>query len=133
MIATVLTDKRPVIQVSINGHETAALVDTGASLSIVSESDMGKFKFKRGSKMAGSVIGLDGTEQSMYYTGKDFNFEVEGIPAYQFVIGNIDAVKASIKKETGVEISAIIGYPTIKQLELIINPSTNEISIGYKD
>ena len=133
MIATVLTDKRPVIQVSINGHETAALVDTGASLSIVSESDMGKFKFKRGSKMTGSVIGLDGTEQSMYHTGKDFNFEVEGIPAYQFVIGNIDAVKASIKKETGVEISAIIGYPTIKQLELIINPSTNEISIGYKD
>ena len=133
MIATVLTDKRPVIKVSINGQETAALVDTGASLSIVSESDMGKFKFKRGSKMAGSVIGLDGTEQSMYYTGKDFNFEVEGIPAYQFVIGDIDAVKASIKKETGVEISAIIGYPTIKQLELIINPSTNEISIGYKD
>lgn len=133
MIATVLTDKRPIIKVSINGHETAALVDTGASLSIVSESDMGKFKFKRGSKMAGSVIGLDGTEQSMYNTGKDFNFEVEGIPAYQFVIGNIDAVKASIKKETGVEISAIIGYPTIKQLELIINPSTNEISIGYKD
>ena len=133
MIATVLTDKRPIIQVSINGHETAALVDTGASLSIVSESDMGKFKFKRGSKMAGSVIGLDGTEQSMYHTGKDFNFEVEGILAYQFVIGNIDAVKASIKKETGVEISAIIGYPTIKQLELIINPSTNEISIGYKD
>ena len=133
MIATVLTDKRPVIKVSINGQETAALVDTGASLSIVSESDMGKFKFKRGSKMAGSVIGLDGTEQSMYHTGKDFNFKVEGIPAYQFVIGNIDAVKASIKKETGVEISAIIGYPTIKQLELIINPSTNEISIGYKD
>mgnify|MGYP003622685960 FL=1 len=133
MIATVLTDKRPVIKVSINGQETAALVDTGASLSIVSESDMGKFKFKRGSKMAGSVIGLDGTEQSMYHTGKDFDFKVEGIPAYQFVIGNIDAVKASIKKETGVEISAIIGYPTIKQLELIINPSTNEISIGYKD
>ena len=133
MIATVLTDKRPVIKVSINGQETAALVDTGASLSIVSESDMGKFKFKRGSKMTGSVIGLDGTEQSMYHTGKDFDFKVEGLPAYQFVIGNIDAVKASIKKETGVEISAIIGYPTIKQLELIINPSTNEISIGYKD
>ena len=133
MIATVLTDKRPVIQVSINGHETAALVDTGASLSIVSESDMGKFKFKRGSKMTGSVIGLDGTEQSMYHTGKDFDFKVEGLPAYQFVIGNIDAIKSSIKKETGIEISAIIGYPTIKQLELIINPSTNEISIGYKD
>ena len=133
MIATVLTDKRPVIKVSINGQETAALVDTGASLSIVSESDMGTFKFKRGSKMTGSVIGLVGTEQSMQHTGKDFNFEVEGIPAYQFVIGNIDAVKASIKKETGVEISAIIGYLTIKQLELIINPSTNEISIGYKD
>ena len=133
MIATVLTDKRPVIKVSINGQETAALVDTGASLSIVSESDMGKFKFKRGSKMTGSVIGLDGTEQSMYHTGKDFNFEVEGIAAYQFVIGNIDAIKSSIKKETGIEISAIIGYPTIKQLELIINPSTNEISIGYKD
>ena len=75
MIATVLTDKRPVIKVSINGQETAALVDTGASLSIVSESDMGKFKFKRGSKMAGSVIGLDGTEQSMYHTDKNFNFE----------------------------------------------------------
>jgi|SRR5574344_648061 len=133
MIATVLTDKRPVIQVSINGHETAALVDTGASLSIVSESDMGKFKFKRGSKMAGTVIGLDGSEQSMYHTDKNFDFKVEGLPAYQFVIGNIDAIKSSIKKETGIEISAIIGYPTIKQLELIINPSTNEISIGYKD
>ena len=133
MIATVLTDKRPVIKVSINGQETAALVDTGASLSIVSESDMGAFKFKRGSKMAGSVIGLDGTEQSMHHTGKDFDFKVEGLPAYQFVIGNIDAIKSSIKKETGIEISAIVGYPTIKQLELIINPSTNEISIGYKD
>ena len=133
MIATVLTDKRPVIKVSINGQETAALVDTGASLSIVSESDMGKFKFKRGSKMTGSVIGLDGTEQSMYHTGKDFDFKIEGLSAYQFVIGNIDAIKSSIKKETGIEISAIVGYPTIKQLELIINPSTNEISIGYKD
>ena len=133
MIATVLTDKRPVIKVSINGQETAALVDTGASLSIVSESDMSKLKFKRGSKLAGTVIGLDGTEQSMYHTGKDFDFKIEGLPAYQFVIGNIDAIKSSIKKETGIEISAIIGYPTIKQLELIINPSTNEISIGYKD
>ena len=133
MIATVLTDKRPIIQVSINGHETAALVDTGASLSIVSESDMGKFKFKRGGKMAGTVIGLDGSEQSMYHTDKNFDFKVECLPAYQFVIGNIDAIKSSIKKETGIEISAIIGYPTIKQLELIINPSTNEISIGYKD
>ena len=133
MIATVLTDKRPIIKVSINGHETAALVDTGASLSIVSESDVSDFNIKYGAKWKGIVIGLDGSEQSMYHTGKDFDFRVEGLPAYQFVIGNMDAVKASIKKETGIEISAIIGYPTIKQLELIINPSTNEISIGYKD
>ena len=96
MIATVLTDKRPVIKVSINGQETAALVDTGASLSIVSESDMSKLKFKLGSKLAGTVIGLDGSEQSMYHTGKDFDFKVEGLPAYQFVIGNIDAIKSSI-------------------------------------
>ena len=133
MLATVLTDKRPIIKVSINGHETAALVDTGASLSIVSESDMSKLKFKKGVTLGGTIIGLDGSEQSMYHTGKDFDFKVEGLPAYQFVIGNIDAIKSSIKKETGIEISAIIGYPTIKQLELIINPSTNEISIGYKD
>ena len=133
MIATVLTDKRPIIQVSINGHETAALVDTGASLSIVSESVASKYGFKKGLKFSGTIIGLDGSEQSMHHTGKDFNFEVEGIRAHQFVIGNIDAIKSSIKKETGIEISAIIGYPTIKQLELIINPSTNEVSIGYKD
>ena len=123
MIATVLTDKRPIIKVSINGHETAALVDTGASLSIVSEPDMSKLKFKRGSKLAGTVIGLDGSEQSMYHTGKDFDFKVEGLPAYQFVIGNIDAIKSitSFSDATPVQDTSIfhVKFPIFYKFKIV--------------
>ena len=44
MIATILSDKRPIIKISINGNDAYALVDTGASLNLIDDNQLKSFK-----------------------------------------------------------------------------------------
>lgn len=130
MITTVLSDKRPIIKISINGKVTYALVDTGASLNLIDDNQLKSFKVSRRFKM-GEANGVGGSTE--LYHVNNCNVNIEGIPVYQFVSSDLSNIVNSIEDETNIRISCILGIPAIKEAELIINPSTNEISIGYKD
>ena len=130
MIATILSDKRPIIKININEKAAYALVDTGASLNLIDDNQLKLFKASRRFKM-GDAQGVGGSTE--LYHVNNCNVDIEGIPVHQFVSSDLSNIVNSIEAETNVKISCILGIPTIKEAELIINPSTNEISIGYKD
>ena len=130
MIATVLSDKRPIIKISINGNNAYALVDTGASLNLIDDNQLKSFKVSRRFKM-GDAQGVGGSTE--LYHVNNCKVDIEGVPVYQFVSSDLSNIVNSIEAETNIKISCILGIPAIKEAELIINPSTNEISIGYKD
>ena len=54
MIAKFVTDKRPIIEVSINGNKAYMLVDTGASIGVIDSRVLGKYGVGKGSEMGGS-------------------------------------------------------------------------------
>ena len=130
MVATILSDKRPIIKISINNKDAYALVDTGSSLNIIDDSQLKELGASRRFKM-GDAQGMGGSTEIWHV--KNCLVTIEGIPINQFVSTDMSNIVDSIKEDSGVKISAILGIPAIKEAELIINPSTNEISIGYKD
>ena len=130
MITTILSDKRPIVKISINNKDTYALVDTGSSLNIIDDSQLKSLGITRRFKM-GDAQGMGGTAEVYHLNNCKVN--IEGITLNQFVSTDMSNIVDSIESDSGVKISAILGTPAIKEAELIINPSTNEISIGYKD
>ena len=130
MIAKILTDKRPIVEVMINTKKAAMLIDTGASINVINEKSLKPYGVTKRMSM-GEINGAGGTVEMWHLNNCDV--KIEGIPIYQFVSGNFDNVVESIKEETGVTIAGIIGTPAIKSAELIVNLSAGEVSIGYSN
>lgn len=128
MLAKLLSDKRPIVRVTINGKDTAMLIDTGASINVIDQDVLKSFGIKKRSVM-GTINGAGGTVEMWHLNNCDV--KIEGIPVYQFVSGDFSNVIASIKEETGIKISGILGTPAIKSAELILNLSDNTVTIGY--
>lgn len=131
MQAKVLSEKRAIVEAKINGKKAELLVDTGASINILSKSKEKEFNFSCG-KIIGSMVGAGvGSESDTYLLDFKSKVELSGFQIHQFAVGNLDSATESIKRETGISIDGIIGIPGIKQLELQINLSLNEIKVGY--
>lgn len=125
-----LSNTYPVVDVSVNGRTCTMLIDTGTSLNLIDDNQLKSFKVSRRFKMGDAQGVGDSTE---LYHVNNCKVDIEGIPVYQFVSSDLSNIVNSIEAETNIKISCILGIPAIKEAELIINPSTNEISIGYKD
>ena len=130
MIAKFVTDKRPIIEVSINGKRAYMLVDTGASIGVIDSRVLGKYGVGKGSEMGGSVTGVGGIQEDVCHT-KNCTVDVGGVKLYQFVTFNISSVADSIERETGIEIDGIIGTTQIKMSEMKIDLDNGYIKIGY--
>lgn len=124
MITEIVHTKRPIIIVAIDSKEKYALLDTGASLSIVSEDVTIK-----GSKYHGRVIGAGGNSLELFYP-KNTIIDIRGIRLTNFLVGNIKDVQDSIKRETGIKIDMIIGAPDIKSAEMKIDLYNNVVKLG---
>ena len=129
MIAKILSDKRPIIRVFINGMEGTVLVDTGASISLIDETKCAKYRFHLGDVMAGSITGAGGPIEVRHT--KDLTLDIMGVKLMQFCAADISSVRDSIFNETGIIINGILGYPQIKQAEMQIVPSEGFIRIGH--
>lgn len=104
-----VTEKRIIIPGKILDKTKYFLVDTGASVALISDKIKG---IKKGRKFNGSVVGVGGQMGSMYIS--DTFVTVGDKQLSQFLITNIDGIIDSIKKETGIEISGIISLPQLK-------------------
>lgn len=104
-----ITEERLIIQAVLNKKQHYFLIDTGATVGLISDKIKG---IKKGRKFNGSVVGVGGQMGSMYIS--DTFVTVGDKQLSQFLITNIDGIIDSIKKETGIEISGIISLPQLK-------------------
>lgn len=115
-----LSNERPIIPGIVNGKRRAFLVDTGASIGLVSEGTKGR-------RFNGKLVGQGGEFESAYICDDIVQFGEKKVG--QFVIADISQVASSIFMETGIEIFGIIGFKQMKDIGLTINTADNTIQI----
>ena len=129
LIILILSDSRPLVEVEINGRPAVMLVDTGSSTGLIDINQMDEYGFSLMAKTDMIIISI-GEKQCESYRVRDLWVRLEGIAIYQFLATDISLIAESIYKETGYRISGIIGYDQIKNAEIKIDTSNNQIKIG---
>lgn len=129
LIILILSDSRPLVEVDINGRPAVMLVDTGSSTGLIDINQMDEYGFSLMAKTDMIIISI-GEKQCESYRVRDLWVRLEGIAIYQFLATDISLIAESIYKETGYRISGIIGYDQIKNAEIKIDASNNQIKIG---
>ena len=129
LIILILSDRRPPVEVEINGRPAVMLVDTGSSTGLIDINQMDEYGFSLMAKTDMVIISI-GEKQCESYRVRDLWVRLEGISIYQFLATDISLIAESIHKETGYRISGIIGYDQIKNAEIKIDASNNQIKIG---
>ena len=119
-----LTDKRLIITVQLNGKDANFLVDTGATVALVSERIKKKYGLSVGKKFPKPLVGAGGNFYAYHCNTPAY---IEGKPLTQFLIADIDNVCSSIKRETGIEIHGIISLPQMQFVGMQIDANDNLI------
>lgn len=129
LIILILSDSRPLVEVEINGRSAVMLVDTGSSSGLIDINQMDDYGFSLMAKTDIEISSIGGKRCESYRV-RDLWVRLEGISIYQFLATDISLIAESIYKETGYRISGIIGYDQIKNAEIKIDASNNQIKIG---
>lgn len=122
-----LSDKRLIVECTVNGRQGNFLVDTGASVGLIAEDRVRKFGLLEGRRYPGTLIGAGGEISGVRYCNTLANLKGKDIP--QFLIADISAVRESIRRETGVEILGIISLPQMKIAGMQVDANDNLIII----
>lgn len=122
-----LSDKRLIVECTVNGKQGNFLVDTGASVGLIAEDRVRKFGLLEGRRYPGTLIGAGGEISGVRYCNTFANLKGKDIP--QFLIADISAVRESIRRETGVEILGIISLPQMKIAGMQVDANDNLIII----
>ena len=122
-----LSDKRLIVECTVNGRQGNFLVDTGASVGLIAEDRVRKFGLLEGRCYPGTLIGAGGEISGVRYCNTFANLKGKDIP--QFLIADISAVRESIRGETGVEILGIISLPQMKIAGMQVDANDNLIII----
>ena len=120
------SDKRPIVEVVVNGVRTSMLVDTGSSLNIIDVNQLTDLGVKKRFKMssANSVFGKATMWQLL-----ECNVLFNGENVYQFAASDLEVIVHSIEHNTGIKIVGILGVPAIKELGLITDIRKGIITI----
>lgn len=122
-----LSDKRLIVECTVNGRQGNFLVDTGASVGLIAKDRVRKFGLLEGRRYPGTLIGAGGEISGVRYCNTFANLKGKDIP--QFLIADISAVRESIRRETGVEILGIISLPQMKIAGMQVDANDNLIII----
>lgn len=117
---------RPIIDVEINGHKAAMLIDTGSELTLLSKSILGVINVEKYITNI-SAIGVDGMIN--IWEVEDCSLSVKGVNVTSIHATNLDATCESIEERTGIRVVGILGTPAIKELGMIIDLSRGIITI----
>ena len=129
LIILILSESRPLVEVEINGRPAVMLVDTGSSTGLIDINQMDDYGFSLMAKTDMEISSIGGKRCESYRV-RDLWVRLDGIDIYQFLATDISLIAESIHKETGYRISGIIGYDQIKNAEIKIDASNNQIKIG---
>lgn len=121
------SDKRVIVEGTINNEKAYFLLDTGASVGLLNSKDKKKYKLNLGIDYRGTLIGAGGNIKSVKHCNDFVNIEHINIP--QFLVTNIESIVDSINKETGIRILGIIGLPQMQICGIGIDANSMEIIV----
>ena len=124
-----LSNKRIISEVIINGIKGNALIDTGSTVSIIDIDKSKKFGFVVGSKYAFDLITIKGDDINIYCPLK-IDARLFDKMIYPILTTEIENVRRSIKKDTGIEIDMIIGLKSVKNIGISISIDNDKIYIS---
>ena len=120
------SDKRIIVQGTINGKKAYMLIDTGASCGMFHKRAVKSYKIE----MSNHSVSLVGAGGAFTAYVSNTPFILADKPIYQFVVSDITDVVNSIKRQTGIEIAGIIGLAQMKMMGMAIDTDDNYIEIG---
>ncbi len=115
-----ISEKRPIIECTINGKSANFLLDSGASVAFIDREFVGEYRIEQGKKYHGAIVGAGGMMGGVRYCNTFVRLPNNKEIA-QFMLADISAVRASIRKETNIEIVGIISWPQMKFAGITIN------------
>lgn len=119
------SEKRLIIEGKVNDKTAYFLVDTGASVGLISKHAEKEYKLSKGRKYSGTLIGAGGEIKNVHHCDTSAIFQGREIP--QFLFADIDNVIKSIKRETGIEILGIVSLKQMSIIGLNIDVNSNEV------
>ena len=129
LIIMILSDSRPLVEVEINGRPAVMLVDTGSSVSVIDINQLDDYGASMG-RSAGITLRGIGDKADVVYV-RDAIVSAKGVLMHQFVAYDLSGIIEAIYITTEIRIAGIIGYPQIRQAEMIIDSNNNVIQLGY--
>lgn len=119
--------KRLIIEGIVNGKAANFLIDTGASVGLIDDTQVKKYGLSIGKRFNGTLVGAGGEMKNIRHCNTFVNVGDKVIP--QFLIADIEGVVKSIKRETGIEILGIISLPQMKIVGMNVDANDNLIII----
>lgn len=119
------SEKRLIIEGKVNDKTAYFLVDTGASVGLISKHAEKEYKLRKGRKYSGTLIGAGGEIKNVHHCDTSVIFQGREIP--QFLLADISDIVKSIKRETGIEILGIVSLKQMAIIGLNIDVNSNEV------
>ena len=121
------SDKRLIVECTVNEKPANFLIDTGASLALIDKGAKKKYDLNVGKKYPGTIMGAGGELDNVRYCNTliELGDKVMG----QFLITDISNIIDSIERETGVEVIGIIGLPQMKMVGIQIDVNDGLIMV----
>lgn len=121
------SDKRLIVEGTVNGKTANFLIDTGASVGLIDNSQVRNYSLDKGRRYNGTLVGAGGEMRNVRHCNTFVNVGGKDIP--QFLLADIEGVIDSIKRETGIEILGIISLPQMKIIGMNIDANDSLILI----
>lgn len=121
------SEKRLIVEATVNNKAAHLLIDTGASVGFFDSSQKKKFGLIEGRSYQGTLIGAGGEIQKVKHCNTMAEFEGKTIP--QFLLADISSIVKSVESETGIKILGIISLPQMKIVGLGVDANDMEIIV----
>lgn len=119
--------KRLIIEGIVNGKEANFLIDTGASVGLIDDTQVKRYGLLVGKRFNGTLVGAGGEMCNIKHCNTFVEVGGKSIP--QFLIADIEGVVKSIERETGIKILGIISLPQMKMVGMNVDSNDNLIII----
>ena len=121
------SDKRLIIEGIVNGKAANFLIDSGASVGLIDDTQVKKYGLLVGKRFNGTLVGAGGEMCNIKHCNTFVEVGGKSIP--QFLIADIEGVVKSIERETGIKILGIISLPQMKMVGMNVDSNDNLIII----
>ena len=126
-----LTEKRLIVEATVNGYTAPFLIDTGATVGLIDRNRVNEFRINEGPKYNGTLVGAGGKMRGVRYcytlavlTDGDKSKSIG-----QFLLADIDAVVESIEAQTGIRILGIVSLPQMKFAGVNVDANSNLVTL----